>query len=616
MAMEALRIAAKESKIMKFVLGGFIFLAVGGLVFTDVGGYFSGGANGTTVARVGDTKIHIRDFDSELRGFLQQTGLTAEQAYDSGLVNAFLNQKIANVLKLESAQELNIRLDNKAVAQKVRGVFGDLSRDQIQATLRAQGISEQQMANMIRLQAVSDIANQMPAVVGNYVPSYVVEAKKALNAERRSGQLYTITFDALVDSVEITDADIMDYYQSNAAQFTVPEERVFTVGRMTSAMAKKNLPAIRNEQVKTYYDDNKDDFFIAEKRSIAQAVVKDADQAQAIYEAALNGEALTAALKEVAGDTDGFRDTANYDAKGLPAELSDVAFGSNVKKGDVLPPVKTLIGYSVMKIVDITKGTYKSFDSVKASLKKEMQDNAVYDALYNKMVDAEDMLDNGDGFSSISEKLTLKTATTNSLTQSGLSNTGPLLTKIIEASPSIAEELFSLPENGVTYPLELDDDEFVIVGIKSITAQDVVALGDVKKDIVKTLKAERKSSMAEAKAVEFINALNEGGDLPQSLKVKKSKIKNMKRSDDNKNASLIYSLDKNKYGYRMNNTSVAIVQLTDVSFSNKVDDVDVKAIRSGQNTLVNTLSQSYWRDNMTVTINNALLEQAYSTTTQ
>jgi peptidyl-prolyl cis-trans isomerase D len=420
----------------------------------------------------------------------------------------------------------------------------------------------------------------------------------------------------LVDSVEITDADIMDYYQSNAAQFTVPEERVFTVGRMTSAMAKKNLPAIRNEQVKTYYDDNKDDFFIAEKRSIAQAVVKDADQAQAIYEAALNGEALTAALKEVAGDTDGFRDTANYDAKGLPAELSDVAFGSNVKKGDVLPPVKTLIGYSVMKIVDITKGTYKSFDSVKASLKKEMQDNAVYDALYNKMVDAEDMLDNGDGFSSISEKLTLKTATTNSLTQSGLSNTGPLLTKIIEASPSIAEELFSLPENGVTYPLELDDDEFVIVGIKSITAQDVVALGDVKKDIVKTLKAERKSSMAEAKAVEFINALNEGGDLPQSLKVKKSKIKNMKRSDDNKNASLIYSLDKNKYGYRMDNTSVAIVQLTDVSFSNKVDDVDVKAIRSGQNTLVNTLSQSYWRDNMTVTINNALLEQAYSTTTQ
>jgi enoyl-CoA hydratase/carnithine racemase len=126
MAMEALRIAAKESKIMKFVLGGFIFLAVGGLVFTDVGGYFSGGANGTTVARVGETKIHIRDFDSELRGFLQQTGLTAEQAYDSGLVNAFLNQKIANVLKLESAQELNIRLDNKAVAQKVRGVFGVL----------------------------------------------------------------------------------------------------------------------------------------------------------------------------------------------------------------------------------------------------------------------------------------------------------------------------------------------------------------------------------------------------------------------------------------------------------------------------------------------------------
>jgi peptidyl-prolyl cis-trans isomerase D len=616
MAMEALRIAAKESKIMKFVLGGFIFLAVGGLVFTDVGGYFSGGANGTTVARVGDTKIHIREFDAELRGFLQQTGLTAEQAYDAGLVNAFLNQKISNVLKLEAAQELNIRLDNRAVAAKVRDIFGDVSKDQIESTLRAQGINEQQMANMIRLQAVSDIANQMPAVVANYVPSYVVEAQKSLNAERRDGDIHTISFDSLVDSIEITDADIMDYYQSNTAQFIVSEARTFTIGRMTSTMAKKNVPMVTNDQVQAYYQDNKDDFFIPEKRSIAQAVVKDADLAQAIYEAALGGATLTAALKDAVGDTDGFRDTVDYDAKGLPAELSDVAFGVNVKKGDVLPPVKTLIGYSIMKVTNITDGKYKSFNSVKSTLKNEMQNNANYDALYNKMVDAEDMLDNGDGFSSLVEKLELKTATGDSLTRNNLGNAGPLLKKIIEASPSIGDELFSLPENGATYPLELDDNEFVIVGVKSITQQDAVALDDVKKDIISALKTTRKTAMAEAKASELTNTLNQGVALPKSLTVKTSTVKKLKRDGDNKNTSLIYSLDKDAYGYRLDNNAVTIVKLTDVTFSNKIDDVDVKTIRTSQNALVNTLSQSYWRDDMNVTINDALLKQAYSENTQ
>ncbi len=326
---------------------------------------------------------------------------------------------------------------------------------------------------------------------------------------------------------------------------------------------------------------------------------------------------MTAALKDVVGDTDGFRNTADYDAKGLPAELSDVAFGSNVKKGDVLPPVKTLIGYSVMKVVKVTEGAYRTFKSVKTNLKKEMQDNAVYDALYNKMVDAEDMLDNGDGFSNISEKLKLQTSDSVSLSRNDLKAVKLLaLRKVLDSKPSVADELFSLSENGATYPLELDDDEFIIIGVKSIIQQDVVALDDVRKDIVKTLKAERKASMAEAKALEFTNALNEGGDLPQSLKVKESKIKNMKRNDDNKNAPLVYSLNKDEYGYRLDDKSVAIVQLTDVSFSNKVDDVDVKSIRSAQNALVNTLSQSYWRDDMTVTINEALLEQAYSTTVQ
>jgi hypothetical protein len=75
-------------------------------------------------------------------------------------------------------------------------------------------------------------------------------------------------------------------------------------------------------------------------------------------------------------------------------------------------------------------------------------------------------------------------------------------------------------------------------------------------------------------------------------------------------------LDKDAYGYRLDNNAVTIVKLTDVTFSNKIDDVDVKTIRTSQNALVNTLSQSYWRDDMNVTINDALLKQAYSENTQ
>lgn len=619
MAMEALRIAAKESKFMKFILGGFIFLAVGGLVFTDVGGYFTGSAGGTTVARVGDTKVDIRQFDSELRGFLRQTGMTTEEAYNSGLIDVFLQGKIGSILRLKSADDLDIVLNNETIAKQIQKTFQGATKDQIQATLRAQGLSEQQLAESIQLQTINRYVSAMPLAVANYVPSFTQSANKKIQAEQRSGKLYTISLDALADKITVNDDEIMNYYQSNQSRFTVPEERVFTIGKMTLDMAKKGLPSISDEDIRAEYDSRPSDFIVPEKRAIEQAVTKNADDAQDIYEAVLKGAELKNALRDVTGDDSGYRAETNYEENGLPAELSDAAFAPSVNAGDVTPPVKTLLGYTIMVVKGITAETVKLFDNVKKDLKKEMEQTAIYDSLYNKMVDTEDMIDSGSPFSEIAEKTNLKTLNTKSFSLNTLAEAKGDLKAIIDAAPSVVDELFTLPEGGASYPLEIDDTSYAVIGIKNIEETAILPLEDVRKDIEKTIRANKKSNEAEIALSKIVNDLNSETTTLKDVQSKyRAKIKpftNLKRDTKSENKELIFSIEKGGYDYRTTEKEAILVTITDVNFNNKNAEIAIETITSAQRNVIDSLLMQHLRDNTKISINENLLERTYSTET-
>ena len=620
MAIEALRIAAKESKFLKFILGGFIFLAVGGLVFTDVGGYFTGGARGTTVAKVGDTTIELREFDYGLRQFIQEMGLTTEDAYTSGVTNAYLHGRIETILKLQSAQDMDISVSNAQVAKNLKSIFGqNATKEQIETALRSRGMSEKEMARTIRGDVMTKQISAMPKAITDYVPASLSAAQSRIASQQRSGVIYTLNTSDIAKDIEISKLDIQNYYDANGQEFTLAEERSFQIGTMNIDMIRSNLPKITQDDVRAEYNNRINDFAIPEKRSIIQVNVKDVEQAQSIYELAMDGNtSLKSALKTVTEGDNGYRDEADFDQSSLPVELSDPAFNTNVKKGDVLPPVKTLLGYVIMQVTNIAPETVKSFKSVKVDLEKDMKDAALYDALYNKMVDTEDMLDNGVGFEEISTKTGLKLKTIKSTTHNELNNADADLSKIIESDPSIANELFSLAQDGATYPLEIDDDTYVVIGIQSITQSSTLPLNDVSADIKKTLRAQRQEQIATAEMDKAIAELNSKAtswdDFSKTHKTTSKTFKNIARNNDKYNADLIFGLGKNDYAYDSRNPDkIKIYTITDINFKGKSDDKDLHGkTAEKQKNIIDTLLSQFWRDDITVTINDRLLQQTYN----
>ena len=621
MAMEALRIAAKESKIMKFVIGAFVLLAVGGLVFTDVSGYFTGGgANSTTVAKVNGTKIDIRDFDSELQSFLRRANISPEEAYDNGITAAILNGKINNILQIQAAEDLGLKIDNKTIGQEIRKIFPDATREQIEMNIRAQGMTEKQMSNSIQTNLVSEIVSTMPKAISNYVPTFVETTLNKIASERRSGTNYTIPMKSIVTDTSLTDADLMDYYTSNQQQYIVAEERAFSIGKLGLDDVKKSLPAVTTEQMQEYYDDNVDQFTVPEKRLIAQVMAKDADEAQAIYEEALKNKNLKAALKTVKDTDKGYIDAAEYEENGLPPSLSEKAFDAQISENDITPPVKTLVGYVIMQIESITPERIREFNDVQDDLKTTLAQTQLYDTLYNKMIDTEDMIDNGKGYDDIAKETGLTTNQTKFYSRENIVSVDGDLKTVLEASPSIVDEIFTLSDNGATYPLETDDNTYYLIGVSEIKPQTTIPFADVKKDIAKTVAAQKTQAMADVKMNEILSALKDGSRNVKSLsaryKATAKPFKAIARDSDRNDKDIIFNTTINDYGYQILDNNAVIIAVENITYDAKQSDTESQQseVREQQAQVIDSLITHYNRENASITVNDRLLESTYGNT--
>lgn len=616
MAMNALRVAAKESKIMKFVLGGFIFLAVGGLVFTDINGYFRGGLPNTTVARVGDVEISISEFDNGLRGFLQQAQITPKDAYDAGLVNAYLQSRIDVVLDAQATDDLNIRIGNETIAGEIKKVFANATRDEIEASLRARGMSEARMASIIQDQIRTQIIDRLPGGVSGYMPTYIIDAINRADNEQRTGAIYTFPAEKLSEKITVSDAEVQSYYDANKAAYAIPAEYTFVIGKLTLKAAAKTVRAPSDADVRAEYDARINDFTLPETRSIEQIALNDPDIAQQVYERALKGASLKAAAKELGADVTTFRPAVDYERNGLPDELSNVAFDAKATVGDVLPPVKTLIGWHVMKITKVNASELVDFSSVKSSIRDAMIEEMQYDALYNKIIQAEEMVDSGKEFSSIAKDVGLKTQKTKSVTRNEVTKLPKTLQDIIAQNPSVGEEMFALNEGMASYPVELDDGGFIVVGVQSLTNETYKPIKDVSKDIRETIKSQKIALNASEALDDVVKGLNGGRLDDDSLKsdynAKRQLFKNVKQDSKKLETDLIFNTSLNEYNARINDkNNVQVIKVSSIKKGDSKSSSKLDENKINYKTLFEATQNQFYRLNTNITVNNDLLAAQY-----
>ena len=134
--------------------------------------------------------------------------------------------------------------------------------------------------------------------------------------------------------------------------------------------------SVTDEEIKTYFDENKESF---ETATVSHILIKDETKAKEIREKAVSGEDFAALAKEYSEDTGtkeagGSLGTVAYNSTELVAEFMEGVRAT--KNNEISEPVKSDYGYHIIKVTDYKEGSIEdSKESIKTTLENQKKND-------------------------------------------------------------------------------------------------------------------------------------------------------------------------------------------------------------------------------------------------
>ena len=410
MAMQALRDGASGG-ILKYFLLGILCLAAGGLVFTDVGGFFRGGISGSDVAKIGDQTLSIQQFDRNMRNAVQRLGLSPQQAHQLGYTKELLNGEIRTSLLSQKAADTGINVSNKQLASNIQRILQPMTQpgqdpgDVLQQLLRAQGISEQQLAGSIRQEmSVNMMGN---AVQSGFLSFSETMAKDLARYQNETRDVQYIVFKNadFKTPEEPSEEKIREFYEKTKEAYAISEMRKSRVIFIETDNLKESLE-IADEEIQDIYDRNISSYSEPEKRKIEQVILADTTKAEEIAKLVGEGKTLKDATKEVTGNTTDYLPSKTVAKTELLEELRDDVFNADEKA--TIGPLESGLGNHVIVIQSKVDARTTPLSEVRREIKEELIETRLLDAQYDLANTVDDFLAAGEDLDTLKEELNVE----------------------------------------------------------------------------------------------------------------------------------------------------------------------------------------------------------------
>tara|TARA_R110002072_G_scaffold3830_6_gene27356 strand:+ start:30711 stop:32579 length:1869 start_codon:yes stop_codon:yes gene_type:complete len=488
----------------------------------------------------------------------------------------------------------NSRLDAEIIATPVFQIDGQYNPDQFQLVLNSAGFTPTGYRDEMRK---DKMLGQLGTAVQATAFMTEAEAKRAtsLSQQTRDVAYLRVVVDDLLDEVQVDDAEVEIFYQSNPSLYMT--EELVDIGYIEIKRADLLADVEVTEQaLLEFFADTQAIYAEPERRRLAHILIEVSDEVPAetakqevdqVYQQIIDGADFAELAKahsddpgsaEIGGDL-GFNDRGTF-----VEEFEEV--GNNLALNQMSKPVLTEFGYHIIKLLDLEEAKEPVFAEVRDRVEAEYRAVGAEEMFVDLSSKLSEISFEATDLQEPSEELGLELKSTGLVTRSTEEG--------MAANPAVLNAAFGpdvLQDGNNSSLIEITPNHHLVVRVNEYQPSELKPLEVVREEVVQTLRREKATSLAAEQAKAMVAMLEDGSitryvadqyGLQWTVVSKASRSEREIDAEINREAfSLARPTEGNKsVGYALlSNGDAAVVSVTNVQ--NKApEDVDVSNLGS------------------------------------
>ncbi|HBV39859.1 MAG TPA: peptidylprolyl isomerase, partial [Erwinia sp.] len=379
--------AASNHVVLKIILG----LIILSFVLTGVGNYLIGG-NGDYAAKVNGQEISRaqleRAFSNERSRQQEMLGeqfsqLAGNPAYLQQIRQQALSQLVDEALLDQYAKDLQLAVSDDQIKQAIfnQPAFqtnGKFDNARYLAIINQMNLTADQYAQALRKQLTTQ---QLIAAVTrtDFMLPGETDSLAALVSQERLVREATINVAALAAKQNVSDEEVKNYYEQNKNSFMAPEQFRVSYIKLDAASLQKE---VSESDIQSWYEHHQQDYTQPQRSRFSVIQTKTEADAQAVLDALKKGGDFAALAKEKSIDPISARkggDMGWLEPDTTPDELKSANL---TQKGQLSGVIKSSVGFIVARLDDVKPQQIKPLAAVHDDIAAKVKHETAVDAYF------------------------------------------------------------------------------------------------------------------------------------------------------------------------------------------------------------------------------------------
>ena len=496
-----------------------------------------------TLARIGDREVDSQEFlfrynreinriSNELERFVSN-----EEARDSGIDIQILTNLLVEKTLNSSADKMKLRPSDKSLTERLkntnsfRNAFNQFDKNVFNQVLRQNGITEDLFFTMERDSIAQAQIYRALFENLNISKEFSNLIHRFQNEDRSVEYLVLNTNTENVDSYEINNQELLNYYNNNKDNYKSESKRDFTLLTLLKSEIS-SLIEVQEDIIKEIYENNVSDYETPEKRTYYVIPFNSSEEVNlALSNFKENTDINNIIVSRGLSLEDVLQSSLSLE-EGLNDAISNKAF--EVDKNILAGPVQGPFGPTLIYVTKIESSLKKTFLEVKEKIEQDYKSEETQDKIYEIYNIIEDQRAAGLTFEEIALENNLKLSQYSSVNNNGsnFSNSNIDLT----LRNSIIETIFDSDIGLEMDPLEDQNGNVVFIRVDNIDEERLLNFDNVQKEVRSDIINQRQKKELEDISFQYIDDIN-------------NNINNLEQISDNLNVAILKRDNLSRYSF-------------------------------------------------------------------